>query len=75
MRWFFTRRPMRFLGRMLGFGYVASSFREVRLVTWPSWKQSYRLTSAVIIFSIVFGGLIAAVDFGLDKVFKQIILK
>ena len=75
LRWFFTRRPVRFIGRLLGFGYLASSFREVRMVTWPTWRQSFRLTSAVIIFSVVFGGLIAAVDFGLDKVFKHIILK
>lgn len=75
LRWFFTRRPVRFIGRILGFRYVASSFREVRMVTWPSWRQSFRLTSAVIIFSIVFGGLIAGVDYGLGKVFKHIILK
>lgn len=75
LRWFFTRKPMRFLGKILGFNYIASSFREVRLVTWPTWRMSFRLTGAVIIFSVVFGALIAAVDFGLDKIFKHIILK
>jgi preprotein translocase SecE subunit len=73
--WFATLRPVRFVGRILGFGYVAGSFNEVKRVTWPTWRQSFRLTGAVIIFSIVFGGLIAGVDYGLDKVFKQIILK
>jgi preprotein translocase SecE subunit len=75
LRWFFTRRPMKFLGRILGFGYVVSSFREVKLVTWPTIKQSLRLTQAVIIFSVIFGALIALVDYGLGKLFKQIILK
>jgi preprotein translocase SecE subunit len=75
LRWFFTRRPLRFIGRILGFGYIASSFREVKSVTWPTWRQSFRLTGAVIIFSVVFGGLIAGVDYGLDKIFKHIILK
>jgi preprotein translocase SecE subunit len=75
LRWFFTRRPMKFLGRMLGFGYIISSFREVKLVSWPTMRQSLRLTQAVIIFSVIFGALIAGVDYGLDKIFKQIILK
>lgn len=75
LRWFFTRRPMKFIGRILGFRYIASSFREVKLVTWPSFGQSMRLTKAVIVFSFIFGSLIAGVDYGLGKVFKQIILK
>jgi preprotein translocase SecE subunit len=75
LRWFFTRRPVRFIGKLLGFNYIASSFREVRLVTWPGFRQSLRLTKAVIIFSVIFGGIIAAVDYGLGKVFKEIILK
>jgi len=75
LRWFFTLRPVKFIGRVLGFRYVASSFKEVKLVTWPSFGQSLRLTKAVIIFSIIFGGIIAGVDYGLGKLFKHIILK
>lgn len=75
IRWFFTRRPMKFIGKLLGFGFIAGSFREVKLVSWPGFRQSMRLTKAVIIFSVIFGGLIAVVDIGLDKLFKQIILK
>jgi len=75
LRWFFTSRPLKFIGKILGFRYVTGSFREVKLVTWPSFRQSMRLTKAVIIFSIIFGTLIAGVDYGLGKVFKQIILK
>jgi preprotein translocase SecE subunit len=44
-------------------------------VTWPTWRESRRLTGAVILFSVIFGGLIAIVDYGLDKLFKQLLLK
>ena len=44
------------------------------MVTWPSGKQTRALTFAVIVFSIVFGALVALVDFGLDKLFKKVIL-
>ncbi|HET6924667.1 MAG TPA: preprotein translocase subunit SecE [Candidatus Saccharimonadales bacterium] len=75
LRWFFTRRFMRFLGRLLGLRYLRDSWRELKLVAWPSRRQSRQLTFAVIIFSVIFGGLIAIVDYGLDKLFKHIILK
>lgn len=75
LKWFFTRRPMKFIAKLLGFKFIASSLGEVKMVTWPTFKQSMRLTRAVIIFSIIFGGLIAGVDYGLDKLFKHIILK
>ncbi len=65
----------RVLGRILWPTYFRNSFRELRQVTWPDRKQSRQLTTAVIIFSVIFGVLIAIVDFGLDKVFKKVILK
>lgn len=75
LRWFFSLRFMRFLGRILGLTYIRDSWRELKLVTWPTRKQSRQLTTAVIIFSVIFGALIAVVDFGLNKLFKHIILK
>jgi preprotein translocase SecE subunit len=75
LRWFFSLRFMRFLGLILGLRYLIASFSELKLVTWPSRTQSRRLTTAVIIFSVVFGGLIAGVDFGLNKLFKELLLK
>ena len=75
IRWVFHTRIMRFLGRVLGLKFVRDSWKELRLVTWPNRKQSRQLTSAVIIFSILFGALVALVDFGLDKLFKEVILK
>lgn len=75
LRWFFSLRFMRFLGKVLGISFIANSWKELRLVTWPTMKQSRQLTVAVIIFSVIFGALIAVVDYGLDKLFKQVILK
>lgn len=75
LRWFFTTRIMRFIGRILGVNYLRESWRELRLVSWPSRRQSRQLTVAVIVFSVIFGGLIALVDIGLDKLFKQFLLK
>jgi preprotein translocase subunit SecE len=65
----------RIIGRILWPTYFRNSFRELRQVTWPNRKQSRQLTVAVIIFSVIFGVMIAIVDFGLDKVFKKVILK
>jgi preprotein translocase SecE subunit len=65
----------RIIGRILWPAYFRNSFKELKQVTWPNRRESWQLTSAVIIFSIIFGVLIAVVDFGLDKVFKQVLLK
>jgi preprotein translocase subunit SecE len=66
---------VRFIGRIIGFTYIRGSWQELKQVTWPSRSEGRRLTTAVIIFSIVFGVLIALVDFGLDKLFKDLLLK
>jgi len=55
--------------------YFRNSWKELRQVTWPSGKQSRQLTMAVIIFALIFGIFVAVIDFGLDKVFKQILVK
>lgn len=65
------RRTVRFIVP----GYFVNSWRELRLVTWPNWKQSRQLTFAVLVFAIVFGAAIAAVDYGLDKIFRNVLLK
>jgi preprotein translocase SecE subunit len=83
--------PVRFIGRLIAklgrfrlfrwIGYVLlppyfrNSWRELRKVEWPNRKQSVQLTGAVIIFAVIFGGIVAGVDFGLDKAFKEILLK
>lgn len=61
--------------RRLTPSYFVQAWRELRLVTWPNRKETTRLTIAVIIFAISFGTMIAIVDYGLDKVFRSLLLK
>lgn len=73
---FFARfRAVRILGRIIFPRYIRNSWKELRMVIWPNAKQSRQLTLAVIMFAVVFGVLIALLDYGLDKVFKQVLLK
>jgi len=71
----FRLKPFKILGRILFPEYFRSSWRELKLVQWPNWTQSRKLTFAVIVFAIIFGVTIAIVDFFLDKLFKDILLK
>lgn len=75
----FKTRPMRFVGRVLSkvllVSYFAGAWKELRLVTWPGRRETRQLTLAVFAFAFVFGLIITIVDFGLDKVFKRIILQ
>lgn len=67
----------RFLGKKRSFipKYFKEAWAEIKLTTWPNRSETIRLTIAVFIFSIVFGLFVAILDFGLDKLFKEIILK
>ena len=67
-------RVFRFIGYVLVPPYFRSAWRELRLVTWPNGRQTRDLVVAVLIFSVVFGVIVAAVDYGLDKVFRSVIL-
>lgn len=72
-------KPFRVAGRILARivvpRYVRNSFKELRMVTWPTRRQTLQLTTAVILFSVTFGVVVALFDFGLDKLFKQVILR
>ncbi len=74
----FRLRPVRFVGRLLAkillINYFISSWKELRQVSWPGRKETAKLTMAVFMFAVVFGALIAAVDYGLDKIFRKILL-
>lgn len=71
-------RVGRVLRKVLGFvipRYFINSWREVRQVTWPNRRETWRLTLAVFIFAVVFGSLVAGVDKVIDEIFKKLILK
>ena len=55
-------------------GYFRSAYQELKNVTWPSRKETWKLVSAVFIFSIAFGLVITVVDFGLEKLFRKAFL-
>lgn len=65
----------KWIGRILVPRYIRDSWKELRLVAWPNRQQSRALTFAVLIFAIVFGALVALLDYGLDKAFKVLLLK
>lgn len=69
------KRPLRFIGRILLPSYIRTSWEQLRLVTWPSFRLSLRLTWAVLIFAVIFAAIVAAIDYGLDKLFREILLK
>jgi preprotein translocase SecE subunit len=75
----FKTRPARFVGRILHkiflVNYFKGAWKELKLVTWPGRRETRQLTLAVFAFAFVFGLLITVVDYGLDKIFKRIILQ
>lgn len=68
-------KPMRIAGLILVPRYFRNSFKELRQVTWPNGRESRQLTLAVMLFATIFGALVAVIDLGLDKVFKQVLVK
>ncbi|MEO5627602.1 MAG: preprotein translocase subunit SecE [Candidatus Saccharimonadales bacterium] len=70
----FMRKVGHILATVLLINYLRSSWKELRQVTWPNRKETTKLTIAVFLFAIVFGAIIAITDFGLDKIFKKILL-
>lgn len=70
-----VRKVGKFLSKYLLIDYFRSSWKELKLVKWPNWQQSRKLTLAVIIFAVIFGALVAVLDYGLDKLFRNILLK
>jgi preprotein translocase SecE subunit len=68
-------KVFRILGHIIAPPYLRNAFKELRMVTWPTGKQSRQLTFAVIVFSLIFGVIAAITDYGLDKLFRTVILK
>jgi preprotein translocase SecE subunit len=71
----FIWRPVAWIGRHIIPGYFKSAFKELRLTVWPNRRQSRQLTTAVVLFAVVFGTFVFVLDYGLDKVFKELFVK
>ena len=54
--------------------FLRLAFAEIKLVTWPNTRTTYRLTVAVIIFATIFSLLITLVDWGFGHIFKKVFL-
>ena len=54
--------------------YFAKSLAELKNVTWPGRKETWKLVFAVFFFAITLGVFIALLDYGLEKLFKEVIL-
>lgn len=65
---FFTK------SRKLTPGYFRSAWSELRQVTWPGRKETCRLVFAVFMFALVMGTAIAVLDYGLEKLLREVIL-
>lgn len=55
--------------------FVRDSATEMKEVTWPSRLETRQLAIAVFLFALVFGLVAALVDYGLDKLFKRLLLR
>lgn len=77
---FYLPMPDNRLGRLLNKRrrfiprYFIESWHELREVTWPSRREALKLTLAVFLFAIIFGVIVSVTDFGLDKLFRRILL-
>jgi preprotein translocase SecE subunit len=75
----FKIRPVRFVFKWIGLilvpRYFRNAYKELRQVTWPSRRETWKLSFAVLIFAIIFGFLVTITDYGLDKVIKRIVLR
>ncbi len=70
--------PVRFIvkviSKVLFVSYFVNSWKELRLVTWPDNRTTWRLTGAVLFFGIMFGLVVAGLDFVLEKGFREVLL-
>ena len=66
--------PFKWINRHLVPKYIKNAFGELRNITWPNRKLSRQLTTAVVLFSIVFAIVVSSLDYGLDKIFKKVFL-
>ena len=54
--------------------YVRESFKELKNVTWPGRKETWRLVFAVFVFALILGAFIAVLDYGLERILREVIL-
>ncbi|MDR2336570.1 MAG: preprotein translocase subunit SecE [Candidatus Nomurabacteria bacterium] len=53
--------------------YVRDSFREIRQVRWPNRKATWKSTFAVLVYVVIFFGLIMLLDTLFTALFNKIL--
>lgn len=56
-------------------GYFVNSWRELKQVTWPNRKTTWKFTFTVIVFSAFFAALVSVLDYGFDNLAQRIFLQ
>jgi preprotein translocase SecE subunit len=69
------RKIFHIIGLILWPKFFREAWGELRQVTWPGRRETWRLTTSVFIFAVVFAIIVGFLDFGLDKLFKELIVK
>ncbi len=54
--------------------YIRESIQEIRKVTWPTRKEAWKLTFAVIVFTAIFTIFIIIADYGFQRIAERIFL-
>ncbi len=57
------------------FDYFAASRAELAKVTWPTRRQTAKLTYTVIVFSFAFAALLGTLDYVFASLLQKLILK
>lgn len=53
--------------------YFRGSWQELKLVRWPDRAATWKMTGALIIFTVVFAAIILLLDFIFQTLFKLLI--
>lgn len=66
----------KFLSKRVHFmpSYLRNAWNEIKQVEWPNARETTKLTAAVLTFAIIFGAIVYVLDFGLNKLFREILL-
>lgn len=70
-----VRLVVKLLSKLLFVSYFVGAWEEIRKVTWPDRGTTWRLTFAVILFGVVFGAVVAGVDWVFERIFREVILR
>ena len=54
--------------------FFREAWAELKLVTWPGRKETWRLVFAVFVFAIAMGVTIALLDYALENLLRKVIL-